>query len=47
MMEKWILLALSPVFLLCIGWEVWYWRGRRAIYGLRDTLSNAALALMH
>lgn len=46
-MEKWILLALAPVFLLCIGWELWYWRGKRPMYTLRDTLSNATLALMH
>lgn len=46
-MEKWILLALAPVFLLCIGWELWYWRGKRPMYSLRDTLSNATLALMH
>jgi len=46
-MEKWILLALAPVFIVCVAWEAWYWRGRRAIYSLADTLSNAALALMH
>lgn len=46
-MSEWILLALAPVFLLFIGIEAWYWRGRRAVYSLRDTLSNATLALMH
>ncbi|PKM07870.1 MAG: sterol desaturase [Gammaproteobacteria bacterium HGW-Gammaproteobacteria-4] len=46
-MEAWILLALAPVFIVCVLWEAWYWRGKRAIYSLRDTLSNAALALMH
>lgn len=46
-MEKWILLALSPVFLCCIAWEACYWRGKRAIYSLRDSLTNATLALMH
>jgi len=45
-MEKLILLAMGPVFLACIGWEAWYWR-RRPVYSLVDTLSNAALALMH
>lgn len=44
-----ILLVLAPVFLLCIGIEAWYWRRRdRAdMYSLKDTVSNAALALMH
>lgn len=46
-MEAWILLALAPVFIACVLWEAWYWRGKRDIYSLRDTLSNAALALMH
>lgn len=46
-MEKWILLGLAPVFIVCVAWEAWYWRGKRAIYSLADTLSNAALALMH
>lgn len=47
-MENLILLALGPVFLGFIGWEAWYWaRRRRAVYTLTDTLSNAALALMH
>jgi sterol desaturase/sphingolipid hydroxylase (fatty acid hydroxylase superfamily) len=44
----WILLALAPVFLAFIGAEAWYWRRRRPdAYSLRDTLSNASLALMH
>jgi sterol desaturase/sphingolipid hydroxylase (fatty acid hydroxylase superfamily) len=43
-----VLLALAPVFLLSIALEAWYWRRRNpAIYSFRDTLSNAALALMH
>ena len=44
-----LLLALAPVFLVCIGWEVWYWHrhGRDDIYSLPDVISNAALALMH
>jgi len=47
-MEDWILLAMAPVFLGCIAWEAWYWnRRRRPVYSLRDTTSNAALALMH
>ena len=46
-MEAWILLAMAPVFLAFIAWEAWYWKRRRPVYSLRDTLSNAALALMH
>ncbi|MGH8499536.1 MAG: sterol desaturase family protein, partial [Methylococcales bacterium] len=46
-MEEWILLAMAPVFLGFIIWEAWYWKNRRAVYSLKDTLSNAALALMH
>ena len=47
-MGEWLLLALAPVFLACVAWEAWYWRKRRpGLYTLRDTLSNAALALMH
>ncbi|MBI0327437.1 sterol desaturase family protein [Burkholderia plantarii] len=45
-----LLLALAPVFLLCIGWEAWHLartRPQDAVYGWRDTLCNAALALMH
>jgi len=47
-MERWILLALAPVFLGLILLEAWYWRTRRPdAYSLRDTLANACLALMH
>lgn len=46
-MESWILLALGPVFLVFIAWEAWYWKDRRPVYSLKDTASNAALALMH
>ncbi|TCZ83631.1 sterol desaturase family protein [Lysobacter sp. N42] len=46
-MSEWILLALAPVFLAFVALEAWYWRGRRAVYSWRDTLSNASLALMH
>ncbi len=47
-MEKYILLALGPVFLACIAWEAWYWHKRRpGMYTWTDTLSNAGLALMH
>ena len=44
-----LLLALAPVFLGCVAWEAWYWakRGRADIYSWRDTLCNAALALLH
>lgn len=42
-----ILLALAPVFVLCIGIEAWYWRRRPGMYSLKDTVSNATLALMH
>ncbi|ABM50855.1 putative membrane protein [Burkholderia mallei NCTC 10247] len=45
-----LLLALAPVFLLCIGWEAWHLARTRPgehVYNLRDTLCNAALALMH
>jgi sterol desaturase/sphingolipid hydroxylase (fatty acid hydroxylase superfamily) len=41
------LLAMAPVFLGFIAWEAWYWKSRRPVYSLKDTLSNAALALMH
>ncbi|QGZ62250.1 sterol desaturase family protein [Paraburkholderia acidisoli] len=52
---QWLLLALAPVFLACIGWEAWHLsrartRGRyaeSARYQWSDTLCNAALALMH
>ena len=47
-MEEWILLGLAPVFLILIAVEAWYWRRRAPErYSLRDTASNAALALMH
>jgi sterol desaturase/sphingolipid hydroxylase (fatty acid hydroxylase superfamily) len=45
-----LLLALAPVFLACIGWEVWHFARTRptdALYSWPDTLCNAALALMH
>ncbi|WP_427310022.1 sterol desaturase family protein [Cupriavidus sp. H39] len=43
-----VLLAFAPVFVLTIGAEAWYWARRDpAVYSLRDTLSNAVLALMH
>lgn len=45
--EALFLLLMGPVFLAFIGWEAWYWRGKRAAYSLRDTLNNAALALSH
>ena len=46
-MEEWILLAMAPVFLGFILWEAWYWHGKRPVYSLKDSVSNAALALMH
>ncbi|WP_293759657.1 sterol desaturase family protein [uncultured Aquitalea sp.] len=44
-----LLLALAPVFLLCIAAELGYWRrhGRPEIYDWRDSLCNAGLALLH
>jgi sterol desaturase/sphingolipid hydroxylase (fatty acid hydroxylase superfamily) len=43
-----ILLAFGPIFALTIAWEAWYWSRRdKTIYSLKDTLSNATLALMH
>ncbi|WP_431686671.1 sterol desaturase family protein [Hahella sp. NBU794] len=49
---QYLLLALAPVFLGFIAWEAWYLNGRgeqfpSARYTWPDTLSNAALALMH
>ncbi|MFT0168829.1 sterol desaturase family protein [Paraburkholderia mimosarum] len=56
---QWLLLALAPVFLACIGWEAWHLSRTRprtapnaaaadnARYTWPDTLCNAALALMH
>ena len=47
-MEKWILLGLAPVFVLCIAAEAWYWHRRKpGMYSAVDTLSNGVLALMH
>jgi sterol desaturase/sphingolipid hydroxylase (fatty acid hydroxylase superfamily) len=45
-----ILLALAPVFFAFIGWEAWHLARTRpgsGIYAWRDTLCNAALALMY
>ena len=44
-----LLLALAPLFLGCIGWELYYWQrqGRSNIYDWRDSLCNACLALLH
>ncbi|WP_118180990.1 sterol desaturase family protein [Paraburkholderia phosphatilytica] len=45
-----LLLAMAPVFLACIGWEAWHLYRTRPdahLYSWRDTLCNAALALMH
>ncbi len=45
-----LLFALAPVFLTCIGWEAWYWartHSQTPLYNWRDTLCNAALALLH
>ncbi|MEE2024903.1 MULTISPECIES: sterol desaturase family protein [Alkalimonas] len=48
MQAEWILLALSPVFLTLVALECWYGlRLRLDWYQWRDTLANAALALMH
>jgi sterol desaturase/sphingolipid hydroxylase (fatty acid hydroxylase superfamily) len=43
-----VLLALAPLFFLCVGWEAWHWqrRGQRK-YEWRDATSNFALALLH
>ena len=45
-MAELILLALAPVFLLCIAWEAWHWHGHGK-YTLVDTVSNASLAALH
>lgn len=46
-MQDYILLALAPMFLACIGWEAWYLRrSGHSKYTWVDTLSNGALALM-
>ncbi|QDQ26649.1 sterol desaturase family protein [Chitinimonas arctica] len=43
-----VLLALAPIFLICIALEAWYWHRRGIVkYSLVDSLSNAGLALMH
>lgn len=45
-----LLLAMAPVFVGCIGWEAWHLSRAQpdsGIYSWRDTLCNAALALMH
>ncbi|TIC86058.1 sterol desaturase family protein [Crenobacter intestini] len=51
-----LLLALTPLFLLCVALEILYWRrhgragiydGRAGIYDWRDSLCSAALGLMH
>ena len=45
-----LLLALAPVFRICIGWEAWHLARTRPdarLYDWRDTICNAALALMH
>jgi len=39
-----ILLALSPIFFLCIGYE---FVKHRARYDVKDSLANTALAIMH
>ena len=39
-----ILLALSPIFLLCIGYE---FIKHRALYDIKDSMANTALALIH
>ncbi|POZ63137.1 sterol desaturase family protein [Chromobacterium alticapitis] len=46
---EWILLALTPVFLLFVGWELWRLRrqGRLSIYDWRDSACCAALGLLH
>ncbi|SDC30541.1 sterol desaturase family protein [Paraburkholderia lycopersici] len=47
---QWLLLALAPVFLACIGYEAWSLSRTRpgaSLYSWPDTLCNAALALMH
>ncbi|MEX3636947.1 sterol desaturase family protein [Paraburkholderia sp. BR14320] len=44
-----LLLAMAPVFLACIGWEAWHasrTRPAERLYSWRDTLCNAALALL-
>ena len=46
---EWLLLALAPVFLACVGWEAWYYartRPGQGFYSWPDTLCSTALALM-
>jgi len=46
---EWLLLALAPVFLACVGWEAWHFARTRpgdALYSWPDTLCSTALALM-
>ena len=45
-MAELILLALAPVFLICVALEAWHLRGQGK-YTLVDTASNASLALLH
>lgn len=45
-----LLMAMAPVFLACVGWEAWHLTRKRPqakLYDWRDTLCNAALALLH
>ncbi|MBP4043984.1 sterol desaturase family protein [Chromobacterium violaceum] len=44
-----ILLALAPVFLLFVAWELWLFRrqSRLGLYHWRDSLCSAALGLLH
>jgi sterol desaturase/sphingolipid hydroxylase (fatty acid hydroxylase superfamily) len=47
---EWLLLAMAPVFLACIGFEAWHVaraRPHARLYSWRDTLCNGALALLH
>ncbi|ALO41656.1 hypothetical protein PP2015_1140 [Pseudoalteromonas phenolica] len=39
-----ILLGLSPIFLLCVAIE--FYKARQ-YYSIKDSLNNAALALLH
>jgi sterol desaturase/sphingolipid hydroxylase (fatty acid hydroxylase superfamily) len=45
---EWILIGLSPVFLLCIALEWWLSNRRgQSLYQWRDSLANVGLALLH
>ncbi len=45
---EWILIGLSPVFLLCIAVEWWLSsRRQQSLYQWRDSAANLALALLH